>query len=178
MAAFTTDWVTPHEENWRKHVLPLLPESKRSWLELGSFEGRSALWVLDNALRNGDELVCVDTFYWPDRERTFDHAIGSRATKVVAKTVHYLAKAIHERKRFHAVYIDADHSPTGVLQDAVMAFQCTHPYGAMIFDDYPWTWPDGRPGPKAGIDTFLDLYAKHLKVLHHGWQVIVQKASE
>lgn len=154
-----------------------MPDGRRRWLELGSYEGRSALWALENAIRLGDELVCVDTFLCPQRERVFDEATGGRATKVVSTTVDFLGRAIADRQKFHVVYVDADHSPVAVLQDAVMSYICTYPGGAIIFDDYPWMWPDGRPGPKAGIDAFLELYSHGLKVLHKDWQVIVQKVS-
>lgn len=169
--------MTPHQENWRKFVLPHLPDTKRRWLELGSFEGRSAGWVLANALRPGDELVCVDTWRNPEIEDRFDANIGSRATKFVGKSTTYMAKAIANGEKFHVVYVDADHRPQAVLHDGVMAYLVLHPGGVIVFDDYPWTHPNGEPGPAAGIDAFLELHSHTVNVLHRGWQVIVRRTG-
>jgi predicted O-methyltransferase YrrM len=39
-----------------------LPEGRRSFLEIGSFEGRSTVWIIENMMNPGDWIDCVDTW--------------------------------------------------------------------------------------------------------------------
>jgi len=46
---FTKDWFDRAIPIWKKYVMPLIntvPNAR--WLEIGSFEGRSAIWTLEN----------------------------------------------------------------------------------------------------------------------------------
>ncbi len=57
---FTVDWFSQHIPNWERlrQVLP----ARSKFLELGSFEGASACWMLQNLLDDDGELYCVDTW--------------------------------------------------------------------------------------------------------------------
>lgn len=79
---FTKDWFNWAPEVW-KQLIPLLPERK-SFLEIGSFEGRSAVWIVENMMNPGDWIDCVDTWQggeehskedMRDTESRFDHNI-------------------------------------------------------------------------------------------------------
>ena len=69
--AFTDDWFSGSAVNgagaWATHVLPRLRDRPSVlWLEIGSYEGRSALWTAANLLIGAkSQLVCVDI--WPDK---------------------------------------------------------------------------------------------------------------
>ena len=58
---FTKDWFNWAPEVWTQ-LTPMLPEGKRSFLEIGSFEGRSAVWIIENMMNPGDWIDCVDTW--------------------------------------------------------------------------------------------------------------------
>ena len=60
---FTKDWFHWAPEVWQQ-LIPLLPEKPgdRSFLEIGSFEGRSTVWMLENMMAPGDWVDCVDTW--------------------------------------------------------------------------------------------------------------------
>ena len=60
---FSADWVTDDAKIWEQHVAHLKDVPEARGLEIGSFEGRSAIWFLENIL-TGDSarLTCVDTF--------------------------------------------------------------------------------------------------------------------
>ena len=119
----------------------------------------------------------MDIWRDPRVSDRFDENVGGRATKVMSLSTTYMAQALGRGERFHVVYVDGDHRPEAVLNDAVLAYLLLQPGGVLMFDDYPWKHPDGRPGPKAGIDAFMELHSHNLKVLHHGWQVILQKTG-
>lgn len=178
MADFTADWFSRAIPVWQELVLPRLTAGRRRWLELGSYEGRSALWTLDNALRYGDELVCVD--YWPDAavEARFDANVGKRAVKHKALCIDFLLHAVQQGDRFDVIYIDADHEAAACIEQAVLAWRLIGPGGILIFDDYSWTHPSGSVGkldPRGGIDSFVWCYQTRLTVLHLHVQAIVEK---
>lgn len=63
---------------------------------------------------------------------------------------------------FDIIYIDADHEPESVLEDAVLSFRKLKKGGLMIFDDYGWGGPDLT---QRGIDAFVSGYHKRIQVL-------------
>ena len=169
------DWVANKDPIWRRLVLPRLPAIGVRWLEIGSLEGRSACWVLDNALDDDGELVCVDI--WPGKriEANFDYNVAGRATKIKGRSADFLRD---DDSIYDVVHIDGSHDAPDVLEDAVLSWPRLKPGGVLIFDDYPLEI-DGsdadkvNPGP--AIDGFLSSFAKRLCVLHKEWQVIAVK---
>lgn len=76
-----------------------------------------------------------------------------------------------EDESFDIIYIDGNHEPEYVLQDAVLSFRKLKKNGYLIFDDYGW----GECS--AGIDAFLSGYKKCYNMLcfNHNTQVFIQK---
>jgi len=78
-----------------------------------------------------------------------------------------------EDDSFDIIYIDGNHEPEYVLEDAVLAFRKLKVGGRLIFDDYGWGGPDLT---KRGIDGFLNGYHKRIIILgQRESQVFVQK---
>lgn len=83
--------------------------------------------------------------------------------------------------RNHLIYIEGNKAPSSVLENAVLSFPLILRGGVLIFDDYLWKpTASVRRGdnPKIGIDSFLNAYAGKYKVLHRGWQIIVEKLND
>ena len=177
---YTSDWHSRHAAVWQKLVLPRLACKRVRWLEIGSHEGRSAVWTLENAIKPGDELVCVD--YWPHAaaEAKFDENVGSRVTKVKQDATRYLIEAAGRGERYQCIYVDSDHDGRAIVEQAAIAWLMLAVGGVMIFDDYRWKHPASQVGnidPCVGIDAFLASYALELTLLHKGDQVIVEKRA-
>lgn len=51
---FTQDWFQWAPSVWEQ-LIPHLPERK-NFLEIGSFEGRSAVWTIENMMEDGGEI--------------------------------------------------------------------------------------------------------------------------
>jgi len=177
---FSTDWFTAHEQTWLEHVVPRIPRPC-SWLEIGSHEGRSAVFMLDRVLSSADTLVCVDTWAGPfdgfaatDAELRFDANVAGRAEKHKATSLDFLAASVLAGRQFDGVYIDGDHAATSVLTDSVLAWHVLRPGGVIVWDDYGYSRGDQLP-PRLAIDRVLELYGERLTVLHIGWQVIAEK---
>lgn len=177
---FTADWFSSNVPIWEKIVLPRLPAGPRTWLELGSYEGRSAAWVLDNVIRDSsDELICVDKWCIPESEIRFDANIGTRATKLTKDCSQALLDFMAAGRQFDVIYIDGDHDGRVALENAVLAWRVLKNHGLLIFDDYHFRslliHSYGRIDTNRGIDAFLSAYYLNLRVLYHNWQVIIEK---
>ena len=65
MPEFTTDWFSPNIPQWESLFTATGwdPDQPKTVLEIGSFEGRSTLWILERLLRHPDSRIhCIDTF--------------------------------------------------------------------------------------------------------------------
>jgi hypothetical protein len=188
----TADWTTHNFSSWVKILEPRRNDPLRV-LEIGSFEGRSALFFL-NYLPDSS-IVCVETFAgsqehldptspyaskMPDVEKRFDANLapfGNRVEKRKGSSLDMLPLLAFEKRRFDLVYVDGDHRAASAYKDAVLSWPLLAPGGIMIFDDYPWGLdrpPDDRP--QLGIDSFLEVMAGRYRELHRGYQIIVEKS--
>lgn len=177
---FTSDWVTPHVATWRRVLAPIVGKPGVRMLEIGSFEGRSALWFLDEVLTGEDsEIWCIDP--WEGEcaaagaiftENTAPAAAAGRLIKIRGRARDFLPAMADEGDRFDAIYIDGDHRAIAVLGDALGAWEVLKPGGVLIFDDYGLKLCNTA----SGVDAFLRIAgAERLEVLERGWQVIVRK---
>lgn len=182
-SGFTSDWFTHRIPAWRKHILPAYKDKFAKWLEIGSYEGRSAIWTLANILTHKDsQIVCIDPWLNEGVETRFNtNIMATGMHDKVQKLKGFSTDLIHllGKHTFDVVYVDGDHQAKSALADAVHAWRVLKPGGYLIFDDYKWNFPQGQgegkiPASK-GIDAFLEFFADELNVVHHDYQVIVQK---
>jgi predicted O-methyltransferase YrrM len=186
---FTQDWFTQNI-NGINSVLPLVKE-KKSFLEIGSFEGRSACWYMQNVIDDDGTMVCIDSFGGSLEHTGFDfEAIRARFYENTAEakkpnqtleviedhSVQGLAKLICEKRLFDYIYIDGSHTSPDTLTDACMAFPLLKKGGIMVFDDYLWeihTAPINSP--KWGIDVFTNVFSHKAMIVMGGYQVAIIK---
>ena len=127
-------------------------------LELGSFEGGSTTWMLDNMMDHPEStLDAVDIFtgnmeHQDDPEvdyklNTLENRFWENVRKCPASdrlrfhkatTDEALLKLRAEGAVFDFVYIDASHTAIDVLHDAIMVWKMLADGGVMVFDDYDW----------------------------------------
>ena len=191
---FTEDWFSGNIPVWEA-VLGPKAGTPLAMLEVGSFQGRSALWALENVLTHPDSVIhCCDTFEGTPGEHTHEQTHGlfgvfSSNLLPHAHKVHVHRGASSDvlkrqpwaaemRRHFDVVYIDGDHRARAVLEDAVLAFPLLKPGGIMIFDDYMGGDPECADFPKVGIDAFVHCYADLLDVMHYGYQLVVRRREE
>lgn len=160
-------------------------------LEIGSYEGDSASWFLDNLLHNPKSTItCVDTWEGSPEyvninfqtvEQKFDERIkknprGKQLTKIKKLSYDGLIQLNVQKKEFHVVFIDASHEARDVIGDAVLSWRLLSKGGVMIFDDYQWKKlkPDYFT-PRPAIDAFIHVMKPELKVLGIFYQAFVEK---
>ncbi len=151
-------------------------------LEIGSFEGRSAIWFLSHVLTQpSSTITCIDPFWHRIIEIRFDHNIkvsgcSRRVNKLKGLSQQVLP--LFREKSFDLVYIDGSHRAEDVRVDALLSWSILKPGGVAIFDDYLWELElPTEDRPQIAIDEFLNEFRSELEILHSGYQLIVRKAT-
>lgn len=181
---FSKDWFSNNIPRWEKHFKKLMKVGKETplqALELGSYEGRSAIWTLDHILTHPkSKIVCVDSFADVPKniKQHFLHntsKYGDKVSLITSTTQDALKSPELLNKQFDFIYIDASRSSKNVLEDAILSLPLLKIGGYIVFDDYTSSKEHDYACPKKGIDTFLDIYNDELKVENTSWQVIARK---
>ena len=166
---------------------------KRNFLEIGSFEGRSSIWIAENMMQDGDRLNCIDT--WMGGEEHGEENMSEveerfRANLIVAAkkfpervivqqkgtSTLALAHKIRHGAFYDFIYIDGSHKAPDVLTDACMSWPLLKREGLMVFDDYMWGNPrDALHRPKIAIDAFTNIFGETAEMVHVGYQLVVRK---
>jgi len=161
-------------------------------LEIGSFEGQSANWIVENwCVHPGSTLTCVDPFTGSvehseaEKDGLFDRfthntSDNSDKIRVIREGSHTaLQRLIDASEKFDFVYIDGDHHRDAVAKDAALAHQLLLPGGLLAFDDY--TWGGGLEPwqrPQDAIDGFLESMGGEYEVAIKNTQVFAWKRGE
>jgi SAM-dependent methyltransferase len=191
---FTVDQFSSHIQHWEEDIGHLRNLSGLTFLEIGCFEGRATIWLLNTILTHvTSSIVCLDTFdfsgqgYYDSRttsdgltiEGRFRHNIEQTGSSSKVKTVVGPSQVTLRNlplSHFDFVYIDGSHIGLHVLEDAVLSWGLLKNGGIMIFDDYLWEdHPDPVMRPKIAIDSFLSIYGACTKVIRKDRQVTIEK---
>ena len=175
---FTHDWFTHNIPVWRSVLQPFAHYPGVQALEIGSFEGMSACWMLDHILTHPTaKLTCIDRYF----QEEFDINVaqtgsGDRLLQLRGDSHELLATL--EPNSYDLIYIDGCHLASHVQQDALLSWHLLKVGGLLIFDDYQWTDP-AHPGQdtQIGINAFMQSIPEQAVVVHHGYQLILRKAQ-
>jgi len=157
----------------------LTPDSSKPirYAEVGAFYGANIVSVAETYGAHPEStLIAIDP--WTDYadypeykgQQTTIYEAFSRNVEACGLTDRITVKRGYsnevlptlEDNSFDIIYIDGNHEPEYVLEDAVLAFRKLKVGGHLIFDDYGWGGPDLT---KRGIDGFLNGYHKRITVL-------------
>ncbi len=190
---YTTDWFNDNRRPhiWKEVFSHLAGRIGLRILEVGCYEGRSAVWFLENLLTHPTTglLVCVDEWaggfnaeHNQDRmnavEARFDKNVmgGGYTTSVIQKikndSVYGLSTLLSRGVKFDIVYVDACHRPAAATADIVLAKRLLCPGGYMVIDDYASKHPNHR-GLTEAVDLWL-VENPDMCVVHRGYQLIVK----
>lgn len=173
---FTRDFFTNHISNWKKYLNLFAEKPGINALEIGSFQGISSCWLLDNILTHPSATItCIDPF-WASYERYFDANIAkTNASSKVLKLKGLSEKVLSSLTPnfYDFIYIDGNYASDVVLYDAVLSWKLLKVGGIIIFDDYLLS--EKIDSPKRGIDLFLCWYQSTLEVIYKDYQVFVKK---
>jgi predicted O-methyltransferase YrrM len=187
---FSRDSFTANIPRWEIQLAKFAGQSDLEFLEIGSYEGRSTLWLLEHF--STAHVHCLDTFEGAVDERAsngchlplnwllrrFTNNVSSYSDRV---HVHVgvsqeILRGLGVKPSFDFIYIDGSHAAPDVLEDAVLAFRLLKPGGRMIFDDYGWHYyQDELLNPQVGVEAFLQVFAGQLAIIDIGYQVCIER---
>ncbi|MGL5063602.1 MAG: tetratricopeptide repeat protein [Microcoleus sp.] len=175
---FTQDWFTHNIPIWQKYLQEFAGIPEFQVVEIGSFQGMSACWLLDNILTHPTaKITCIDPYF----QEQFKGNIAKTgvADRVIALEGYSQDLLVTLASEFYDIsYVDGCHKPISALQDAILSWRLVKVGGLMIFDDYEFTFPDNpEDDTKIGIDMFLEMFGSQLEVIHKGYQLIVRKTD-
>ena len=198
MPQFSSDWFTNALVNFDYIKTYLIKEEKviNNILEIGSHEGRSSCWMLENMLSDTGTMTCIDPF--ADRpvtafssdsipeDRSIEQRFRTNTAEVCksGQTVEVLAdmsfpalaQLIVDKRQYDFVYVDGSHNADDALADAVMCFGLLRPGGVMLFDDYLWEDDQHYLGRcKQSIDAFVNMFYHRLKLGLVNYQLAIVK---
>jgi predicted O-methyltransferase YrrM len=202
---FTSSWHLQHIKSWENWLAEFVNQPIQA-LEIGSYEGRSAIWMCEHILRTaGSHLICVDPFGYDYQLST----VKQPNPKVMPTTLsvveqRFLKNTLKLReagllqhlkansqqvlpqmtgtKSFDLIYIDGSHQASCVLQDSVICWGLLKNRGLMIWDDYLWKHDNRQNNhelgrPKLAIDSFLSCFKEQYEVIDKGQQVCIRKVT-
>lgn len=167
-------------------------------LEIGSFEGASTTWILDNLMSHPEStMTVIDTFEGGmEHQNGSDNAdkyelasLESRFRANVSKCKHAdklrvmkahsdvaLLALRQEQSQFDFIYIDASHVAIDVLHDAVVCWRMLTVHGTMVFDDFRWKgYMQDCYNPRIAILAFLQCAAPEVETRETESQMWVTK---
>ncbi len=176
-------------DNWFNHVkLDEYSERPINYLEIGTFFGANLLSVANTYGKHNDsKLYCIDPWEnyvdYPEYKETQNNTYTTFLRNVnnssdnhkifIKRGYSNIEVPLFKDNFFDIIYIDGNHEPEYVLEDAVLCFRKLKNGGIMIFDDYGWGGPDLT---KRGIDGFLNGYHKKITILgERETQVFIRK---
>jgi predicted O-methyltransferase YrrM len=182
---FTQDWFDKYKPYFGAILEAIRPARI---LEIGSFEGRSTVFIATESLKwNRVELTSIDSWSGGQEhsgidfstvEKNFDSNIAILKSdnnsfehiKIKGRTKDELPKLIVDKRRYDMIYVDGSHEPKDVLYDLCLAYELLKHGGVMIADDYKWS--PALPGtedllrmPKIAIDAFITCHFREIELI-------------
>ncbi|TFK45378.1 glycosyl transferase [Heliocybe sulcata] len=187
------DWSSFHQYTWAT-LFPFVKIDSPRILEVGSWEGRSAVFFAENLCKADGEIVCVDHFdllhtdagrqRYDLMKRNLERC--SKAYRIVDDfSAPGLMTLLNEsiaspEPGFDWIHIDGSHEGDDTFLDGELAWRLARNGSIIIFDDYRW---EREPEtsihhPRRGIDAFLDLHAGQYEKLSDAYQMIIRKTID
>ncbi|KAG1730864.1 methyltransferase domain-containing protein [Suillus paluster] len=193
----TQSWFAINIPYW-KSLFPLVASGEPRVLEIGSWEGRSAVFLLTTLCAQRGEIVCIDhvdlmhTHEGRERHRklTQNLARTGRPFRMLPQfSVPALYALLKEEMLkdagagFDWIYVDGSHRADDTLLDAELAWRLAREGCIFIFDDYNWPEQpvESIEHPRRGIDAFLALHAGEYERLSENpeqYQVVLKKTCK
>jgi predicted O-methyltransferase YrrM len=191
-----TNYHQPYIAAWRQlfGYAKWNPDEPHTVVEVGSYEGSSAWWIMQNLLKSpASRLYCIDAWQGEGMEERFALFSANIAELANASQVEVmrdwsqnaLRELVRRGVKADLLYVDGAHDAPTVLRDLVTGFDLVKVGGLVICDDYLWADPRfggsrtlGRP--KIALDAFTTIYAEKIAMLQGlpNLQVYFQKTAD
>ncbi|MEM9660251.1 MAG: class I SAM-dependent methyltransferase, partial [Planctomycetota bacterium] len=180
---FTENWFTWNIPVWERVLASYKGQADLCYLEVGSHEGRSLVWMFENVLTDPTaRATAVDIFDGPFKDRFFANIERAQAVDRVNAITGFSQLVLRDLPldSFDIIYIDGSHMEDDVLEDAVLSWRLLKDGGVLIFDDYRWfgsSESEIEGLPKMAIDAFVACFGERVEVIHNSYQLILRKRA-
>ena len=176
---FTSDMFTDAIAIWEEALASFKGKANINYLEIGVYEGRSVIWMLENILTHETaKMTCIDIFEG-EYYQTFLSNLkmsGHRDKVTVVKGFSQIQLRNLPLQAFDIIYIDGSHSAPDVLADTVFSWYLLKNRGILIFDDYLLDLDlSVTERPKFAIDAFMTCFAKDIEIVKKEYQIVLRK---
>ena len=166
----TNDYFSMHSYNFFKYLNLL--EGNFNYLEIGTYEGNSAMFVANTFPKS--KVYCVDNWNKTEEygdqnfdivEKNFDYNTSSfkNILKFKNNSDDFFKK---NNTLFEVIYIDGYHKDFQVLKDCRNAWKILKKNGLLICDDYIWNFYENiKENPCYSINKFINEIKNENKVL-------------
>lgn len=182
---FSSDWFSHNVPLWQTVLEPYRGQPDVAYLEVGLYEGRSALWMLEQILTHPTaRLTGIDPFGSLTEPlapygATFHANLalsGLSGKATILRDYSQVAMRTLPLRAFDIIYIDGSHTAADALEDVILARRLLKDGGVLIVDDYRWQLAQ-PPGdrPKVAVDWFYTLFRDEFEVVDTRYQAIFRR---
>ncbi len=182
------------DKDWFSHNIPLwksvfdnekLYEKKLEYLEIGSYEGRSILYICENYKNININAVdpyvdyqeisnFVNKVNMENIHQNFLKNIGKFSERVTLNKSTSSSYFKKNKKKFDIIYIDGSHYYSDVMQDFENSIKIINKNGIIILDDFLWNhYKKIHENPIGGIMPIINKNP-NLKILSVSYQLILK----
>tara|TARA_X000001036_G_scaffold223960_1_gene209594 strand:+ start:24 stop:740 length:717 start_codon:yes stop_codon:yes gene_type:complete len=176
---FTCDFFSQNTFDWI-NILNEFKKKELNYLEIGSFEGNSALFILNNF--NVKSVLCVDPWKQLSKKEGSNEGYEDIPIKIIENNFdenlkphqgkfkkYKMRSEVFFKKNafdFDVIYIDGSHLAEDVLKDCRSSWSCLKRDGILILDDFFWNNYDKiEHNPAYAINTFLKEIENNYKII-------------
>lgn len=184
---FTTKWFLNNYKIFG-FFLPSDFDKEFNYLEIGSFEGMSALFV--NSFWKNSNVTCIDTwkvsndesqilnYNFIHIEQTFDTNLKNYNVNKIKSDSKSALKKLKKKKLYYSyIYIDGSHNGLDIYNDAKLSFELLNLNGIIIFDDVQNIYDGINFQPHQAFQKFYNLYKYKIKILYLKNIAIIKKIN-
>jgi predicted O-methyltransferase YrrM len=192
---YTHDW----NQEFKKNTSGI--NNLKLCLEIGSFEGLTSNYIIDNILSIDGKLICVDPLtnnylntdltdsdisnndtiykYFNNQYDRFKSNTANNVNRLelyrnISSDIFPELISKYEGQ-MDLIYIDGDHRASAVYIDAINSFKLCKYGGIIIFDDYSLGKMYNEEATSVGIDKFLLEYNDQFTLITKEYQVVIRK---
>ena len=184
---FSEKWFLNNFEVFH-HYLPKNINANFSYLEIGSYEGLSALNILFNY--KNSKVTAIDLWgksninsesinvNFNEVEGKFNKNLeGYEYSKIKKDSVVALREILKKNIFFDIIYIDGSHNGEDILCDAIESYKLLNSEGIIIFDDVVNVNKNISIQSYIGFEKFCEIYKKKIEVLYLKNIAVVKKIT-
>ena len=188
--AFLQDWFSPNIKPLEHALARYKGKDNITFLEIGSYEGRSANWFLDEILTGKNcGLICIDNFSGirleeeigalkPAKQRFLENMKKHEGRyKLLEGNSQDILRNSEYDGRIAVVYVDGSHRADDTMLDLINSYYLLKQGGLFLIDDYLWNhqkYPANEV-PKTAIDAFSLIFKDKVETMFVSNKLVVMR---